>query len=381
MGTVLRAWEESLRREVALKVMSPRWLHDPVARERFLQEALRGGAEASEHHHHSCGLPGRGTSVHCHGVCAGQIVGAGDRRGRAPSAPRAVGILRGVLAALEHAHGQGIVHRDVKPGNILLEEGTGLVKLVDFGVARGVADAVRNTMEGSVLGTPWYMSPEQASSVRGVDPRSDLFSVGVVLFEMLVGELPFPGQDLQDVLQRIRTEAAPNPCQLDSTVPRQLADILDRALQKDRGKRYQTAGEFAQALDAFLKTAKNATRPGDFAMPIGGLGIPVASAGSQSPEETWCSACGERIYSKLSVSGRCEVCQSPLCEMLEDSADAALQPARRTPRTPRTARRPHGAAKTRPPYRPRRSRRLSRGQNPRSRRLSQAACLRPRPSK
>ena len=124
---------------------------------------------------------------------------------------RAVGIACQVLDALEHAHAAGIVHRDIKPANILIEAETERVKLADFGLARCVADEARLTAAGSVLGTPWYMAPEQADGSGGLDPRQDLFSVGVVLFEMLVGTLPFPGKHPLEVLAKICMDPTPDP--------------------------------------------------------------------------------------------------------------------------------------------------------------------------
>ena len=265
MGVVLRAWEESLQREVAIKVMSPRWQNDPIARERFLKEArsaagLKHPNVATIHAiDQDAGLPFL-VMEYIQGKSLALLIA---EEGCLEPA-RAVGIIRQVLAALEHAHRQGIVHRDVKPANILLEEGTGLIKLVDFGLARGVADALRNTAEGSVLGTPWYMSPEHASGAVGADPRSDLFSVGVVLFEMLAGALPFLGHDVRDVLKQIRLGETPDLCRLNPGVPQRLAEVVCRAMEKDRSRRYASAGEFAKALDEFLAIgdARMAAVPG-----------------------------------------------------------------------------------------------------------------------
>jgi len=307
MGVVLRGWDDRLQREVALKVISPRWLSDLVARARFLQEAR--SAAALEHPNiitiHAVEEDGDVPFIVMQYVRGKSLALAIAEEGRLKPVP-ALRIAREVLAALEHAHRQGIVHRDVKPGNILLEEASEAVRLVDFGLAKGVADAVRHTAEGSVPGTPWYMAPEQSSGLMGADPRSDLFSVGVVLYEMLVGTLPFPGHDVYQVLERIRSEETPDPCAMNPSIPTAVAEIVLHALQKDRNRRYQSASEFARAIDDYLSGAEQKTQPG---MPA-----PIATTVAPSVvEPTRCSACSDVIASKLSVGGFCSQCEAPIC--------------------------------------------------------------------
>ena len=262
MGLVLKAFAQNLQCDVALKVIGPQWVHDEVARARFLQEAR--SAAALKHpniltihdvyHEHDPPF----LVMECiRGKSLEMLV---TERGRLEAA-EAVRIARQMLAALECAHRGGVVHRDVKPANVLVEAETGLVKLVDFGLARGVADVVRHTLPGSTVGTPWYMAPEQITSGDRPDPRSDLFSVGVVLFEMLVGSLPFPGRAAYQVMERIRTEPAPDPCELAPEIPRPLGDIVLRALEKDPAARYFSAGAFGEALDAFLTGSPVAPQP------------------------------------------------------------------------------------------------------------------------
>ena len=209
MGVVLKAYDESLRREVALKVIGLRWVNNAVARERFVFEAQCAAGLIHPNiitvHAVSREEPPLIVMEYVRGKSLALEIAECGRLEPA----RAAKIVRPVLDALAHAHAKGIVHRDVKPENILLEEGSQRVKLLDFGLARGVADAVRYTAEGTVAGTPWYMSPEQASGTPQPDARSDLFATGVVLFEMLTGVLPFSGADVQEVLHRIRTEVAP----------------------------------------------------------------------------------------------------------------------------------------------------------------------------
>jgi serine/threonine protein kinase len=317
MGIVLRAYHEQLDREVALKVIGARWLNDATARERFLQEAR---AAARLQHPNVVTIYGVSADhelpfivmEYVRGKSLGLLIAEEGRL--VPT--RAAVIARQILVALMHAHAEGIIHRDIKPENILLgagadERAAGSVKLVDFGLARGMTDAARHTAEGAVVGTVWYMSPEQASGALRIDLRSDLFSVGVVLFEMLTGALPFPGQDLHNVLERIRTEAAPDPRELNPDVPMRLARIVSHALEKQPDRRYQSASEFAQALDEFLAVQEDPGAP----TPVGSLSSLREIAGGALQHELWCSACGEKISAPSSVSGRCEVedCHKPIC--------------------------------------------------------------------
>ncbi len=158
--------------------------------------------------------------------------------------PEAVAIIGQVLDALACAHAAGIVHRDVKPANILLPA-TGRVKMTDFGIAR--FDGAELTMDGAVIGTPSYMSPEQC---RGevVDARSDLFSVGVVLFEMLCGERPFPGRNFTEVAWRLLNDPPPDLRVKVAGLSPAVAAVVERALAKDPAGRFASAAEMAAAL-------------------------------------------------------------------------------------------------------------------------------------
>ena len=150
-----------------------------------------------------------------------------------------------VATALEFAHERGVVHRDIKPGNIMVLRGDH-AKIMDFGIARMRVSAVQ-TQVGLVLGSPKYMSPEQVVG-RRVDHRSDIFSLGVVLFEMVAGIAPFSGKDMGDLMYSIVNTAQPQPSQFNPTVPEMLDLIVAKALQKDVDNRYQSAREFAADL-------------------------------------------------------------------------------------------------------------------------------------
>lgn len=155
-----------------------------------------------------------------------------------------------VLAGLEHAHAKGIVHRDIKPGNIMITQ-TGQAKITDFGLAKLLEGASHHTAADTVLGTPLYMSPEQAFG-ESVDQRSDLFSLGTMLYEMMTGVQPFHDDNYMGVLQNIAKKNAPHPSKFGVEIPQQVQTILSRAMNKNREARYQNASQFRQAIVGFL---------------------------------------------------------------------------------------------------------------------------------
>jgi predicted Ser/Thr protein kinase len=170
-----------------------------------------------------------------------------DKRKRL-SVDNAVRIARQVVDALGYAHKQGVVHRDVKPDNILLDS-AGNVLVTDFGIAKATegASSSQLTSVGMVVGTPHYMSPEQATGER-VDPRSDLYSLGIVLYQMLAGAPPFDGDSAQAILMKQATATAKPIRRIRRAVPLAVAEVLDRLLAKDPAERFQTADELSRAL-------------------------------------------------------------------------------------------------------------------------------------
>ena len=151
---------------------------------------------------------------------------------------------------LDFAHRQNVVHRDIKPANIMYEPESDTIKITDFGIAR-ITDSSK-TKTGMVLGTPSYMSPEQLAGKK-VDGRSDLFSLGVMLYQMLCGSLPFKADSMASLMFKITNEDAPNIRSLRAEIPESLAAVVNKAMIKDVDKRFQTGAEFAAALRAFLK--------------------------------------------------------------------------------------------------------------------------------
>jgi serine/threonine-protein kinase len=250
MATVYRALDVRHDRAVALKVLDPE-LAAVLGAERFVREIK---LTARLRHPHI--LP-----VFDSGEAAGRLwyvtpcIDGGSLRARLARESRlpvsdAVAIARDVLSGLGYAHAQGIVHRDIKPENILLDQGAALV--ADFGIATAVdaAGGDRLTATGLALGTVAYMSPEQAAAERHVDARSDLFSFGCVLYEMLAGEPPWTGSTPQSVLVKRVTAPAPDVRLLRPGLPAGLAAATARALALTPADRFGTAEEFADALSA-----------------------------------------------------------------------------------------------------------------------------------
>ncbi len=265
MGVVWRAWDTNLRREVALKQILVRERGEEAYVQRFVREAQL----AARLRH-----PGI-VAVHDVGVHQGQhffttdfIPGRSLEHAMGDGVPlrRAVEWVRDVAEALAYAHGQGIVHRDVKPENLLVD-GDGRIYVTDFGLAKAVdlgpeAAGSRLTAVGSIVGTPQYMSPEQASGqTEGLTPATDQFSLGVVLYELLTKRLPFHGKGLRDLLNAI-TEAEPPPLRkLVPSIPGDLETVCLKALAKRPGERYAATGDFAADLRRFLDGEPIRARP------------------------------------------------------------------------------------------------------------------------
>ncbi len=174
-----------------------------------------------------------------------------------------------VALAVHFLHGQGVIHRDLKPANILV--GADLEpKLLDFGLALDLGQHERLSMAGDIAGTPEYLSPEQAAGAQMLDARSDVFSLGAVLYELLTGEPPFHGGTVSDLLRRIREEDPPLPRRRASAIPRDLQNICLKALEKDPAQRYPSAADMADDLRRFLAQEAVLAEPATYARLIAG---------------------------------------------------------------------------------------------------------------
>ena len=250
MATVFRAEDVRHHRFVALKLLKPE-LGALLGAERFLSEIQ---VTANLQHPHLLPLFDSGEAdgmlFYVMPLVEGESLRARlDREKQLPVA-EAVRIAIAVAGALDYAHRHGVVHRDLKPENILLHDGEPLV--ADFGIALAVtrAGGERLTGTGITLGTPQYMSPEQASAERTIDGRADIYTLGVVLYEMLAGEPPHTGSTMQAVIARVLTEEPRSVRATRASIPQRVADALERALAKLPADRFDTAHQFAEALSA-----------------------------------------------------------------------------------------------------------------------------------
>src|SRR5881409_2738438 len=252
MGVVYLAREVRLDRPVAIKLVPPSKTADPKLRERFLREA-RTAAKLSHPNVisiHAVEETGGFVFFAMAYVEGATLTERVRRRGRLPPS-EAARILRDVAWALAYAHGQGVVHRDVKPDNILIEQGSGRVLVADFGIA-GVVAGAGALVAGEVVGTPEFMSPEQALG-EAVDARSDLYSLGIVGYFACSAALPFEADKATDVLAKQVTEPAPPLNAVAPLVPRRLAQAIDRCLAKEREERPDGPAVLAEQLGHALE--------------------------------------------------------------------------------------------------------------------------------
>jgi serine/threonine protein kinase len=250
MGVVLEAFDSKLQRHVAIKILSPELADDEVGRQRFCREA-RAAASISHENvvavHQVENACERGFPYLVMQLISGETLEQRMKRvGKLPLSD-IVRISMQAARGLAAAHERGLIHRDIKPANIILEPPSDRVKLMDFGLAR-VAEDVKLTRTGLVTGTPLYMSPEQALGDE-VDARSDLFSLGAIMYEMISGQTPFQGNSALAILKQI-SEGKQRPLkQLDPTVPGWIAEMVDELLAKKPADRYQKASDLAEVLE------------------------------------------------------------------------------------------------------------------------------------
>ncbi|TAN49664.1 MAG: serine/threonine protein kinase [Methylococcaceae bacterium] len=264
MGVVYEGFDPLLERYVALKTIRKDLLDAGTVYENDnILQRFRREAQAAARLHHPCivtvyDYAEEGDTVYI----AMELVHGKELKDYFAQKHRfeiktALEIMLQLLDGLAYSHQNNIVHRDIKPANIILIDGTGQVKIADFGIAR--IDTSELTQAGEVMGTPTYMSPEQLLG-KHVDGRADLFSAGVVLFELLTGEKPFTGSNITAVMHSVLTADPPVPSQRNHQLPPECDAIIAKALCKDAGERYQSADEFKAVLKTLLDRV-NASAP------------------------------------------------------------------------------------------------------------------------
>jgi len=312
MAEVHIGHDNRLGRTVAIKILRSDLARDPSFQARFRREAQ---AAAALNHPAIVAVydtgedlltdPATGAASHVPFIVMEYVEGHTVRDilqgGNAVPIPEAVEITQGVLAALDYSHRAGIVHRDIKPANVMLTP-TGAVKVMDFGIARALADsAATMTQTQAVIGTAQYLSPEQARG-ESVDARSDIYSTGCLLFELLTGRPPFQGDSPVSVAYQHVRENAPAPSSIASDVPEVLDRVTAKALAKDREQRYSTAAEFRADLDAAMRGGA-----------VSAAAVPVAAA--------------TQVFSPLEAGAATQVMTQPMPQGPVTAATPAWAPA------------------------------------------------------
>jgi serine/threonine-protein kinase len=273
MADVYLAEDQELGRRVAIKILNGRHANDDQFIERFRREAKNA---AALNHPNIVSIYDRGNAEDTYYIAMEYLDGRTLKelivsRGKAP-VNVAIEYARQILSALRFAHRHGIVHRDIKPHNVLVDS-EGRVKVTDFGIAR--AGTSQMTETGSIVGTAQYLSPEQARGGE-VDPRSDLYSLGVVLYELLTGKTPFDGETPVEIAMKHLSTAPKPPSKLRSDIPPELDMVVLRALAKDPDDRYQSADEMEADLERVSRGAPVAAATTDSATQV--LRTPAAAA-------------------------------------------------------------------------------------------------------
>jgi serine/threonine protein kinase len=247
MGMVYRALDRELGEQVALKILRSELVSDAASVERFKREIRLARHISSKHVVRTYDIGERDgvyflTMEYVHGITVRELLHTRGRLGVAPT----LAIACQLAYSLAAAHEQGVVHRDIKPENLLLDA-SGVLKVMDFGVARPTGAASGLTEVGLLVGTPSYMAPEQLFG-EAFDQRADLYAAGVVLFECLTGRLPFEASSPVALIARVLRDPAPAPASLDPEIPAGVSEVVQRLLAKDPDDRFPSAADLARIL-------------------------------------------------------------------------------------------------------------------------------------
>ena len=286
MSVVYRARDVRLRRDVAIKILPPELGFVANVRERFMREAQTAAQLEHPNIVPIYGVEEKDTLVW---IVMALIDGEtlGDRLAREGTlpAPETERILSSVADALTYAHSRGVIHRDIKPDNILLERNSRRVLVTDFGIARASEGDGRLTLTGVAVGTPTYMSPEQAMGDGEIDGRSDLYSLGIVGYQMLAGVPPFSASSTPALLLKQVSEPLPPLATRAPAAPRALVAAIERALAKKPGDRWPAVTQFAEALhghSSSTSSSSNAAMPSPPAIGVPAIAAPWRAAGASS---------------------------------------------------------------------------------------------------
>jgi serine/threonine-protein kinase len=252
MGAVYQAVQLSLDRVVAIKILTPALAQNPRYAKRFEREAL---ASSKLNHPNIVSAIDVGEENGLRYLVMEFVPGNNVAQllaGGPIEEHKAVGVAIQVARALDHAHRSEIVHRDIKPANILVTA-DGVAKLGDLGLAKNMEADASQTEEGMAMGTPFYVSPEQARGERRIDIRSDIYSLGATLYHMVTGRVPFPGPNPAVVMTRHLNDPLEPPDDVNPRLSRGISQIIERMMAKERESRYQTPAELITDLQAWLE--------------------------------------------------------------------------------------------------------------------------------
>lgn len=304
MGVVFKAYQPGLNRWVAIKILPPQYANTPQLRERFLREAR---VIAQLEHPHILPVYDFGQQDHyiylvmryIEDSCT--LIAVMNRR---LTLPEMATYLQPVAAALDYAHRRGIIHRDVKPGNILLDQDQ-RVLLADFGLARSIETDEHLTRTGSGIGSPAYMSPEQGAG-KAVDHRTDIYALGVIAYQMLTGQIPHRAETPQQIIIKRNSEPPPPLRRYNPDISPDIEWVVQKALSQTPEARYASAGAFVTALQQAFTGATQ----------VGGLPATTPDDSVSRISTARCSHCGQPVTPQMAFCGYCgqavNIATSPL---------------------------------------------------------------------
>ena len=298
MGKVLKVFDSRIKEVVALKLLNP----DIAAHEETIERFRNELKFARKIVHKNVGRmydinEEKGIHYILMEYVPGEDLKSFIRRSRQLTVGTAIAIAKQVCEGLAEAHRLGVVHRDLKPQNIMIDK-EGDVRIMDFGIARSLEEKGASEA-GMIIGTPEYMSPEQAEGEEA-DQRSDIYSLGVIIYEMVTGKVPFEGKAAFEIIMKQKTEAPPNPVELNPQVPLDLSRLILKCMEKDREKRYQTAEGLLTELKEIGTPKPERRKLSEKKWKNSIAVLPFVDLSPQRDQEYFCDGLAEELINSLS---------------------------------------------------------------------------------